>query len=80
MVFLEQRSKGLGVWRGPFPELRIPKLFNLRADPFERGEESTLFRQMVRGSGVLASSDAGAGGAVAEQLQGVPDQTEASKL
>ena len=43
MVFLEQRSKGLSVWREPFSEMRIPKLFNLRADPFERGEESTLF-------------------------------------
>jgi arylsulfatase len=43
MVFLEQRSKGLSVWREPFSEMRIPKLFNLRADPFERGEESTFF-------------------------------------
>jgi arylsulfatase len=43
MVFLEQRSKGLSVWREPFSEMRIPKLFNLRTDPFERGEESTLF-------------------------------------
>ena len=43
MVFLEQRSKGLSVWREPFSEMRVPKLFNLRADPFERGEESTLF-------------------------------------
>jgi arylsulfatase len=43
MVFLEQRSKGVSVWREPFSEMRIPKLFNLRSDPFERGEESTLF-------------------------------------
>jgi arylsulfatase A-like enzyme len=43
IVFLEQRSKGLSVWREPFSQMRIPKLFNLRSDPFERGEESTLF-------------------------------------
>jgi arylsulfatase len=43
VVFLEQRSKGLSVWREPFSQMRIPKLFNLRSDPFERGEESTLF-------------------------------------
>jgi len=43
MVFLEQRSKGLSVWREPFSQMRIPKLFNLRSDPFERGEESTMF-------------------------------------
>jgi len=38
--FLEQRHTGIGVWREPFSELRVPKLFNLRADPFERGDES----------------------------------------
>jgi arylsulfatase A-like enzyme len=43
IVFEEQRSTGLAVWREPFSPLRIPKLFNLRADPFERGDESTLF-------------------------------------
>ena len=43
VVFLEQRAKGLGVWREPFSPLRIPKLFNLRADPFEQGDDSTLF-------------------------------------
>jgi arylsulfatase len=29
-----------GVWTGPFTKLRVPKLYNLRADPFERGPES----------------------------------------
>ena len=43
IVFAEQRSTGPSVWREPFSPLRIPKLFNLRADPFERGDESTLF-------------------------------------
>ena len=38
-VFLEQTSKGIGVWQGQFTNLRVPKLFNLRADPFERGDE-----------------------------------------
>jgi len=40
MVFSEQRAKGLEVWREPLVSLRIPRLFDLRADPFERGEES----------------------------------------
>ncbi|MBV8575357.1 MAG: arylsulfatase [Acetobacteraceae bacterium] len=43
IVFEEQRHKGLAVWREPFSKMRIPKLFNLRSDPFERGDESTLF-------------------------------------
>ncbi len=40
VVFAEQRSKGLDVWREPLSPLRVPKFFDLRADPFERGEES----------------------------------------
>ncbi len=40
IVFAEQRSKGLDVWREPLSLMRIPKFFDLRADPFERGEES----------------------------------------
>jgi len=42
-VFLEQNNKGIGVWSGQFTNLRVPKLFNLRADPFERGDESVLY-------------------------------------
>ncbi len=38
--FSEQRSTGLDVWREPFSVMRLPKIFNLRADPFERGDES----------------------------------------
>ncbi len=35
-VFLENRGQAFGVWREPFTELRVPLLFNLRRDPFER--------------------------------------------
>ncbi|WP_413557461.1 arylsulfatase [Bdellovibrio sp. HCB209] len=39
MVFMEQRSKGtLGVWAEPFTHLRVPKLFNLRTDPYEKAD------------------------------------------
>jgi arylsulfatase len=42
--FLEQRSHGLGVWQDPLVQLRVPKLFNLRSDPFERGDiDATMF-------------------------------------
>jgi arylsulfatase len=38
-VFLEQRARGtLQVWAEPFTELRVPKIFNLRTDPFERAD------------------------------------------
>ena len=36
LVFREQRAHGFNVWQDPWVELRIPKLFNLRMDPFER--------------------------------------------
>ncbi len=41
VVFLEQRGVGFGVWREPFVQLRVPKLFDLRMDPFERADESS---------------------------------------
>jgi len=43
VTFLEQRAHGIDVWREPFSELRLPKLFNLRADPFEAGDTSLLY-------------------------------------
>ena len=38
VVFLEQRAHAFGVWREPFVQLRVPKLFDLRMDPFERAD------------------------------------------
>jgi arylsulfatase len=43
-TFMEQRAHGLGVWMEPFVRLRAPKLYNLRSDPFERGDvDATVF-------------------------------------
>jgi arylsulfatase len=39
VVFLEQRATGtLQIWAEPFTELRVPKIFNLRTDPYERAD------------------------------------------
>jgi len=38
IVFAEQRAEGFDVWQEPFVQLRIPKIFNLRSDPFEKGD------------------------------------------
>jgi arylsulfatase A-like enzyme len=35
IVFAEQRAHSFDVWQEPFVQLRIPKIFNLRSDPFE---------------------------------------------
>ena len=40
MAFKEQEHTGLDVWKREFTNLRVPNLYNLRADPFERGPES----------------------------------------
>ena len=47
-AFMEQHAEvnpkiPLGVWMGQFTKLRAPKLYNLRADPFERGDSSILY-------------------------------------
>jgi arylsulfatase len=39
MVFLEQRAEGtMRIWAEPFTGLRVPKIFNLRRDPYERAD------------------------------------------
>lgn len=39
IVFAEQRAQGtLKVWSEPFVKLRVPKIFNLRMDPYERAD------------------------------------------
>ncbi|RXE56273.1 arylsulfatase [Methanoculleus taiwanensis] len=40
-VLMEQRAKQLATWMEPFVPLRIPKIFNLRQDPFERADENS---------------------------------------
>jgi arylsulfatase A-like enzyme len=41
--FFEQDNKGIAIWQLPFTERRVPRLYNLRSDPFERGPESMLY-------------------------------------
>jgi arylsulfatase A-like enzyme len=39
LVFMEQRCRGtMQIWAEPFTPLRMPKIFNLRMDPFERAD------------------------------------------
>ncbi|MEI8595231.1 arylsulfatase [Photobacterium sp. Hal280] len=39
LVFMEQRAQGLlQIWAEPFTELRLPKMFDLRADPYEQAD------------------------------------------
>ncbi len=50
LIFMEQRMAGtLQIWAEPFVPLRIPKLFNLRTDPFERADitSNTYYDWMI---------------------------------
>jgi arylsulfatase len=42
MVFMEQRAHGFDIWQDPFVVLRLPKLFDLRADPFDRADHEAI--------------------------------------
>lgn len=42
LVFQEQRAHGFDVWQEPFTPLRLPKLFNLRSDPFETADHEAM--------------------------------------
>ena len=50
LVFLEQRCVGtLAIWAEPYVQLRVPKLFNLRTDPYERADitSNTYYDWMI---------------------------------
>jgi arylsulfatase A-like enzyme len=55
VVFMEQRVQGtLQIWAEPFVPLRLPKLFNLRTDPFERADvTSNTYWDWVAENGIL---------------------------
>ncbi|MFH6946124.1 arylsulfatase [Flavobacterium sp. FlaQc-50] len=42
-VFIEQNNEGLDIWRKEFEKLRLPNIFDMYIDPFERGDKSLLY-------------------------------------
>ena len=68
IVFMEQRQVGtLAIWLEPYVELRAPKLFNLRTDPYERADitSNTYYDWMIDRIWVFTPAQA----YVAEQLK-----------
>ena len=59
-VFMEQKAHGLDVWAQPLVPLRLPYLFNLRSDPFERSqyEAGDYVRWFVEHAFVLVPAQA----------------------
>ena len=54
VVFAEQRAEGFDVWQEPFTFLRLPKLFNLRTDPFEQADHISIGYDLWRIERVFA--------------------------
>jgi arylsulfatase len=59
VAFKEQHNTGLDVWKKEFTNLRAPNVYNLRADPFERGTEGLGYdKWMLDRSFVVVPSQA----------------------
>jgi arylsulfatase len=43
ITFKEQRAHGIEAWQEDYSNLNIPKLYNLRADPFEEADHSANY-------------------------------------
>jgi arylsulfatase len=43
MHFVEQRAEGFKVWSEPQVKLRVPLIFNLRSDPFEKAQHESIY-------------------------------------
>jgi arylsulfatase len=59
VVFMEQRRTGtLEVWGEPFTPLRLPKLYNLRTDPYERADitSNTYWEWTIRHAYIILAS------------------------
>jgi arylsulfatase A-like enzyme len=41
VVYKENRGEAFGVWSEPFTDLRVPLIFNLRRDPYERAQHNS---------------------------------------
>ena len=77
LVYAEQRGEGFEVWSEPFVNLRVPLLFNLRRDPFEKayGEADNYtdwrFRRIfLLGPAILVTSQ------LLNTFQGYPPRQE----
>ena len=78
--FLEQKAHGFAVWAQPMVQLRLPMLFNLRSDPFERAqhEAGDYVRWFVEHAFVLVPAQALVGQHIASFQQFPPRQRPGS--
>ncbi len=80
-VFCEQRAPGgLVVWSNPFTCLRLPKIFNLRMDPYERADvvSDQYYDWMAKNAYLTAQGVMHAAGFLETFVQYPPSQPPAS--
>ena len=81
LIFMEQRVQGtLQVWSEPFIPLRIPLLFNLRRDPYERAQitSNTYYDWLLDRAYMLVPAQAYVGKFLATFQEYPPRQKAAS--
>jgi len=81
IVFLEQEAPGtLRVWAQPFTELRVPKIFHLRRDPYERADitSNTYYDWVLDHAYILVPAQAYVGQFLATFQEYPPRQKAAS--
>ena len=76
----EQRVQGsLQIWLEPFVPLRVPKLFNLRTDPFERADiTSNTYWDWLLDNGILVLTASGVATQFLETFKEFPPRQKAA--
>ena len=81
LIFMEQRATGtLRVWAEPFTPLRVPLIFNLRRDPYERAQitSNTYYDWLIDRAYLLVPAQAYVGRFLATFKDYPPRQKAAS--
>ena len=81
MIFMEQKAQGtLRVWMEPFVALRVPLMFNLRRDPYERASitSNTYYDWLLDRAFLLVPAQAYVGEFLATFKEFPPRQKAAS--
>jgi arylsulfatase len=81
IVFLEQRAPGtLQVWAEPYTPLRVPKIFNLRTDPYERADttSNTYYDWLLERAWILVPAQSYVAGMLGTLADFPPRQAPAS--
>ncbi len=82
LIFMEQRAEGtLKVWANPFTPLRVPLMFNLRRDPYERAQltSNTYYDWLLDHAFMMVPAQAYVGKFL-ETFQDYPPRMEAASF